>query len=93
MSVWPYFRMTFDWIGISPNLVVSSVIDTSSLSLAAAFSQGNSLLLVVGMMCPIYLDQDGVWYHPPRAYVLHDLHALFCLSLSLVFDDGLNYKP
>ena len=62
---------------------MDSAIDTLSLSLVAAFSRGNILLLVVGMMCPIYPEQDGVWYHPPRAYVLHDLHALFFAFLYL----------
>lgn len=44
-GVWPWFGVAFGWIGISPNLVVSSVVDTMSLSLAASFSRGNRLFI------------------------------------------------
>ena len=40
-GVWPQLGMTFVWIGVSLNLIMSSVVDTLSLSLTAAFGQGN----------------------------------------------------
>jgi hypothetical protein len=41
-----------------------------------------------------YSERNGVYYRPQQVYALHNLHTIFfCLSLFVVFDVGLSYRP